>query len=252
MRAVIDQSRSGLCPYSPQIIAPARYTCCKNYNSHPHCACCRPQQPSSLHIRRQRCMYPRFTFALHFAIRNTSPDCIFRNPHHLCSYPGYDTSFGWLQFSDEKLEANARAAVAKGFQAVKLKASESAGRHTMRLLSFHLPLCNAGVLKTKPKPGTITDLATQGACSFLQSPDNIHCKKRQSIASLSLFFRLPPFNPEFFPCPFLPTKYQKAKPTCSLFSAPRCQRALMSHSPCKRSNRTAYELSLSLIAFIVS
>ncbi len=36
-------------------------------------------------------------------------------------YPGYDTSIGWFGYSDERLVSNARAAVANGFDALKLK-----------------------------------------------------------------------------------------------------------------------------------
>eukprot|EP00056_Hartaetosiga_gracilis_P005437 m.84670 g.84670 ORF g.84670 m.84670 type:complete len:444 (+) comp12164_c0_seq1:89-1420(+) len=36
-------------------------------------------------------------------------------------YPGYDTSFGWLHYSDEQLEEKAQSAISRGFDAVKLK-----------------------------------------------------------------------------------------------------------------------------------
>jgi L-fuconate dehydratase len=36
-------------------------------------------------------------------------------------YPGYDTSVGWFGYSDERLVENARAAIANGFLALKLK-----------------------------------------------------------------------------------------------------------------------------------
>ena len=36
-------------------------------------------------------------------------------------YPGYDTSVGWFQYSDEQISTNARRAVAAGFGAIKLK-----------------------------------------------------------------------------------------------------------------------------------
>jgi L-fuconate dehydratase len=36
-------------------------------------------------------------------------------------YPGYDTSVGWFQYSDDKIRDNARRAVAAGFTAMKLK-----------------------------------------------------------------------------------------------------------------------------------
>jgi L-fuconate dehydratase len=36
-------------------------------------------------------------------------------------YPGYDTSVGWFGYEDEKVRENARAALATGFRALKLK-----------------------------------------------------------------------------------------------------------------------------------
>jgi L-fuconate dehydratase len=36
-------------------------------------------------------------------------------------YPGYDTSIGWFNYSDEKVRENCRKAVAEGFTAMKLK-----------------------------------------------------------------------------------------------------------------------------------
>ena len=36
-------------------------------------------------------------------------------------YPGYDTSVGWFQYSDDKIKENARRAMGNGFAAVKLK-----------------------------------------------------------------------------------------------------------------------------------
>lgn len=36
-------------------------------------------------------------------------------------YPGYDTSVGWFNYDDEKVEQNARKALADGFRAFKLK-----------------------------------------------------------------------------------------------------------------------------------
>ena len=36
-------------------------------------------------------------------------------------YPGYDTSVGWFQYSDDKIRENARRAMAAGFTAMKLK-----------------------------------------------------------------------------------------------------------------------------------
>ncbi|HMP42217.1 MAG TPA: enolase C-terminal domain-like protein, partial [Roseiflexaceae bacterium] len=42
-------------------------------------------------------------------------------------YPGYDTSVGWFQYSDEQIRANAGRALAQGFDAIKLKV----GSHDM-------------------------------------------------------------------------------------------------------------------------
>jgi L-fuconate dehydratase len=36
-------------------------------------------------------------------------------------YPGYDTSIGWFNYSDELIVENARRALAAGFTAIKLK-----------------------------------------------------------------------------------------------------------------------------------
>ncbi len=36
-------------------------------------------------------------------------------------YPGYDTSIGWFNYSDEKVRENCKKAVAEGFTAMKLK-----------------------------------------------------------------------------------------------------------------------------------
>lgn len=36
-------------------------------------------------------------------------------------YPGYDTSIGWFNYSDEQIRTNVKAAVAAGFSAMKLK-----------------------------------------------------------------------------------------------------------------------------------
>jgi L-fuconate dehydratase len=49
-------------------------------------------------------------------------------------YPGYDTSVGWFQYSDDLVAANARRAVDAGFQAVKLKVgSPDAARDVRRV-----------------------------------------------------------------------------------------------------------------------
>ena len=38
-----------------------------------------------------------------------------------CGYPGYDTSVGWFNYSDELIKENAKKAVEQGFSAIKLK-----------------------------------------------------------------------------------------------------------------------------------
>jgi L-fuconate dehydratase len=47
-------------------------------------------------------------------------------------YPGYDTSVGWFQYDDEKVRENARAAVGKGFRALKLKVGSADGSRDVR------------------------------------------------------------------------------------------------------------------------
>ena len=47
-------------------------------------------------------------------------------------YPGYDTSVGWFQYSDEKICNNARAAVDAGFKAMKLKVGAKDHKHDVR------------------------------------------------------------------------------------------------------------------------
>jgi L-fuconate dehydratase len=49
-------------------------------------------------------------------------------------YPGYDTSVGWFQYSDEQIRDNARRALDAGFQAMKLKVgSEDSTRDVRRV-----------------------------------------------------------------------------------------------------------------------
>jgi L-fuconate dehydratase len=50
----------------------------------------------------------------------------------VAGYPGYDTSFGWLQFSDEELVANAKTVVAAGFKTVKLKVGSPDSQRDIR------------------------------------------------------------------------------------------------------------------------
>ncbi|MDP6795021.1 MAG: enolase C-terminal domain-like protein [Verrucomicrobiota bacterium] len=47
-------------------------------------------------------------------------------------YPGYDTSVGWFQYSDEKIRDNAKAAVDAGFTAMKLKVGARDHSHDVR------------------------------------------------------------------------------------------------------------------------
>ncbi len=44
-----------------------------------------------------------------------------RTPVLAAGYPGYDTSVGWFNYSDEQVRENCRAALAAGFTAMKLK-----------------------------------------------------------------------------------------------------------------------------------
>jgi L-fuconate dehydratase len=47
-------------------------------------------------------------------------------------YPGYDTSVGWFQYEDERVRENARAALAAGFRAFKLKVGSRDGDRDLR------------------------------------------------------------------------------------------------------------------------
>jgi L-fuconate dehydratase len=47
-------------------------------------------------------------------------------------YPGYDTSVGWFQYGDERVRENARAALAAGFRAFKLKVGSRDGDRDLR------------------------------------------------------------------------------------------------------------------------
>lgn len=44
-----------------------------------------------------------------------------RTPILTAGYPGYDTSIGWFNYSDEMVRANCHKAIAEGFKAMKLK-----------------------------------------------------------------------------------------------------------------------------------
>lgn len=47
-------------------------------------------------------------------------------------YPGYDTSVGWFQYSDDQIRDNASRAVAAGFQAIKLKVGSDDSQRDVR------------------------------------------------------------------------------------------------------------------------
>ena len=47
-------------------------------------------------------------------------------------YPGYDTSVGWIQYDDERVRENARAALARGFRALKLKVGSPDNQRDLR------------------------------------------------------------------------------------------------------------------------
>jgi L-fuconate dehydratase len=47
-------------------------------------------------------------------------------------YPGYDTSVGWFQYEDERVRENARAALAAGFRAFKLKVGSPDAERDLR------------------------------------------------------------------------------------------------------------------------
>ncbi|MEE2642123.1 MAG: enolase C-terminal domain-like protein [Planctomycetota bacterium] len=49
-------------------------------------------------------------------------------------YPGYDTSVGWFQYSDERIRENALRAVERGFTAMKLKVGSPYPEHDIRRL----------------------------------------------------------------------------------------------------------------------
>jgi L-fuconate dehydratase len=49
-----------------------------------------------------------------------------------CGYPGYDTSVGWFNYSDEKIEANVKKAIAAGFGAMKIKVGSADPQRDLR------------------------------------------------------------------------------------------------------------------------
>jgi len=64
--------------------------------------------------------------ARHLADRKT------RQAILLTGYPGYDTSVGWFQYEDQRVGENARAALAAGFRAFKLKVGSRDGERDLR------------------------------------------------------------------------------------------------------------------------
>ena len=54
-------------------------------------------------------------------IKEQAPTSSERNSILTKGYPGYDTSIGWFNYSDEKVRENCKKAVAEGFTAMKLK-----------------------------------------------------------------------------------------------------------------------------------
>jgi L-fuconate dehydratase len=51
-------------------------------------------------------------------------------------YPGYDTSIGWFEYSDEQIRENARRAVEAGFTAMKLKVGSAEAARDVRRASL--------------------------------------------------------------------------------------------------------------------
>ncbi|SDS35598.1 L-fuconate dehydratase [Mucilaginibacter mallensis] len=55
-----------------------------------------------------------------------------RMPVIATGYPGYDTSIGWFNYSDEKVRENCKKAVANGFTAMKLKVGSAEAERDIR------------------------------------------------------------------------------------------------------------------------
>lgn len=55
-----------------------------------------------------------------------------RMPVIAAGYPGYDTSIGWFNYSDEKVRENCHKAVAEGFTAMKLKVGSADAERDIR------------------------------------------------------------------------------------------------------------------------
>lgn len=55
-----------------------------------------------------------------------------RTPILVSGYPGYDTSVGWFNYSDEQVRENCRRAIAAGFTAMKLKVGSRDAERDLR------------------------------------------------------------------------------------------------------------------------
>jgi L-fuconate dehydratase len=66
-------------------------------------------------------------------LRAAAPSRASRTPILTSGYPGYDTSVGWFNYSDDQVRENCRRAIAAGFTAMKLKVgSRDAARDIRR------------------------------------------------------------------------------------------------------------------------
>jgi L-fuconate dehydratase len=103
-------------------------------------------------------------------------------------YPGYDTSIGWFNYSDEKVKENTRKAVEEGFLAMKLKVGSDDPRRDIR--RAHIVRETAGdeikVMLDANQQWTLPKALT--ICKSLQSmnpywieepthPDDVHAHK---------------------------------------------------------------------------
>ncbi len=69
-------------------------------------------------------------------LRRQSPTRAERQSVLAAGYPGYDTSVGWFQYSDEQIRDNARRAVDAGFRAMKLKVGSPDADRDVRRVSL--------------------------------------------------------------------------------------------------------------------
>lgn len=60
-------------------------------------------------------------------------------------YPGYDTSIGWFNYSDEQVRENTRIAVAEGFTAMKLKVGSTDAERDIRRAHIVREAAGSGV-----------------------------------------------------------------------------------------------------------